>query len=112
MSSRTCRPGASSAGTPETRRRYPPGFSFAPHAPRPLVVILGVVVDFAKQRHNLELLTASHVLFEGGVDRLLLCFVFADAAGLVEQSVIDGQIGGHLIPPTIHSTPSITQRYV
>ncbi len=60
------------------------------------VVIAGIEIDGAKRLENTELFAAFHVFGKGGSDRFFLGFVAAGAAGFLDQTVIQGQVGGHV----------------
>jgi hypothetical protein len=66
-----------------------------PLAPRLLVIVVLVVVDFAEQIQNGQLLPPPNIFVRGGIHRILFCPVMPQLPRFVYQAVIESQIRGH-----------------
>ena len=64
----------------------------APHA---LVIPIRMEIDLSCQFQNAQPITAGDELCHGSVDRFLLGFELAELNGLLNQTVIQFQVGWH-----------------
>ena len=62
--------------------------------PSTFVVLVFLVRDLPEERENLLLLVALNVLFQRGVHGFALGAMLSQFLGLLEQAVIDGEVGG------------------